>query len=98
MIFLTDSNEGPLIAVCAQPNASKTRVIGIYGKALKIAVQAPPVDGAANEEIAEFLAELLDIPGRQVTLRRGATSRKKAFLLSGLTLESIRTRLEGKIP
>lgn len=98
MIFLTDSKEGPLIAVCAQPKASKTRVIGIYGKALKIAVQAPPVDGAANEEIVEFLADLLGVPNRQVVLRRGATSRQKTFLLSGLSLESIRKKLEGKLP
>jgi uncharacterized protein (TIGR00251 family) len=97
VIFLTESKEGPLIAIWAQPNASKTRVIGIHGKALKIAVQAPPVEGAANEEISSFLSQLLSIPERQINLRRGSTSRQKTFLLSGLKLEDIRTRLEGKI-
>ena len=95
MSFLRDTKAGLEISVWAQPKASKTRVVGIHGEALKIAVQAPPVDGAANEEIAGFLAELLGVAARQVQLHKGATSRQKIFLVAGMPLALAREKLAG---
>lgn len=93
MIFLNESKEGLLLSVHAQPGASRTKIAGEHGGNLKIAVQAPPVDGAANEAITEFLAEILGIARRDVLIKTGATGRKKTFLLLGLTLEEAKTRL-----
>jgi hypothetical protein len=51
---------------------------------LKIAVQAPPVEGRANEALIAFLAETFGIPKRSVELVSGESSRSKVFLLRGV--------------
>jgi uncharacterized protein (TIGR00251 family) len=79
---------GVTLAVRAQPGAKKTTIIGLYGEGeaaqLKIAVQAPPVDGRANEALVAFLAETFGIPKRSVELVGGELSRSKVFLLNGV--------------
>lgn len=54
---------------------------------------APPVDGAANEELERFLAERLSVPRSRVALRRGMTSRTKQVEIVGLTPEEVAQRL-----
>ena len=98
MIFLLDHKEGALLRVHAQPRASRNALVGVHGDALKIAVQAPPVDSAANEAIRDYLAELFRLPKSRVTLRSGDTSRKKTFQLAGLSLADAQKALEGKLP
>jgi uncharacterized protein (TIGR00251 family) len=98
MIFLQEHKDGCLLRVHAQPRASRTALVGLHGDALKIAVQAPPVDSAANEALRDFLAELLGLPRARVSLRAGETSRKKTFQLQGLSLSDAKRALEGKLP
>lgn len=80
---------GVTVAVRAQPGAKKTAIAGIYGEGtnaqLKIAVQAPPVEGRANEALIEFLAETFGLPKSAVTLVAGGLSRSKVFLLRGIS-------------
>ena len=47
------------LLVWVQPRASRTEVAGMRGDAVKIRLAAPPVDGAANEELIRFVAEML---------------------------------------
>ncbi len=65
------------LAVRAQPGAKVSQVVGMHGDRLKIAVQAPPVDGKANAALCAFVAQWLDVPKRAVTLGAGETSRDK---------------------
>ncbi len=97
MNFLLDGKDGALLRVHAQPRASRNALVGIHGDALKIAVQAPPVDSAANEALREFLAELFGLPSSRVSLRTGEASRKKTFQLAGVSLAQARAVLEGKL-
>ena len=76
---------GVLIRVHVQPRAARSEVVGHHGDALKIRLKAPPVDGAANEELLRFLSEQLGKPGSAVTLIRGATSRAKTVAVHGMT-------------
>ena len=89
---------GVTVSVRAQPGAKKTAIVGIYGEGesaqLKIAVQAPPIEGRANEALIAFLAETCSIPRSSVELRSGELSRSKVFLLRGVTLEKARAALE----
>ena len=94
MIFLKACSDGVLLSVHAQPGASRTKIVGEYGESLKIAVHAPPVDGAANEAITDFLAEVLGLSRKNIGLKSGTTGRKKTFLLLGLTLEEAWNRLK----
>ena len=61
----------------AQPGASKTRLVGLHGERLKVALQAPPVDGKANDELIRWLAEALHLPRAKLVLAAGQASRDK---------------------
>ena len=60
-----------------QPGAKKTEPAGLHGGALKLRLQARPVEGAANLALLEFFAEAFAVPRRQVELIAGAQSRQK---------------------
>ena len=91
MNMLREVASGVTLAVRAQPGAKKTSITGVYGEGdasrLKIAVQAPPVEGRANEALIAFLAETFGIPKRSVELVSGESSRSKVFLLRGVSIE-----------
>jgi len=81
------------LAIKAIPGAPKNQVCGWLGEALKVKIQAPPIEGRANEALIEFLAEVLEVPRRTVTLVRGDTSRHKTVRIDGLDLAEARRRL-----
>lgn len=80
---------GVTLAVRAHPGAKRTAIDGVYGEGaaaqLKIAVQAPPVEGKANLALIAFLAEFCGIGRNRVGLVAGELNRSKIFLLHGLT-------------
>ena len=84
---------GVTFEVRAKPSAKKNAIVGVREGALEVRVAAPPVDGAANNELIEFLAETLGVPRRGVRLVHGASSRMKRVEVDGLTVEEIRARL-----
>lgn len=92
---------GVTLAVRAQPGAKKTAIAGIYGEGasaqLKIAVQAPPVEGRANTALILFLAELFGISKSSVELISGELSRGKVFLLRGMAEQRARETLQAKV-
>lgn len=80
------------------PRAHTTALAGRHGDALKIRLAAPPVDGAANDELIRFLAERLAVPRTAVTIAAGHASRRKTVKVAGLeTAEALRT-LEEEAP
>ena len=70
--------------VHVQPRAKKTEIAGRHGDAIRIRLAAPPVDGAANEELVRFLAETLGVPRAAVTITAGLTSRRKRIAVDGV--------------
>ncbi len=72
-----------------QPRASKTEVVGRHGDAIKVRVKAPPVDGAANEELIRFLAKRFKVPRKAVELVSGSSSRHKQIAIEGVTATEI---------
>lgn len=77
------------------PNARRSEVVGTHGDAIKVKVQAPPVDGKANEALREFLAEQLQIPARSVEIIGGEKSRDKTVAIADLDVSAARERLLG---
>jgi uncharacterized protein (TIGR00251 family) len=69
--------DGVRIAVQITPNAKKTEVIGVLGDALKLKLQAQPIEGRANEALIKFLAGALAVPKSAVTITHGLTSKRK---------------------
>src|SRR5215831_520386 len=86
--MMRETADGVTLAVRAQPGAKKTAITGIYGEGetaqLKIAVQAPPIEGRANEALIAWLAKFFSLPRANVVLMSGETSRSKVFLLRGV--------------
>ena len=76
-----------LLRVRAVPNAKKTQFAGTLGDAVKIKVQAVPEGGRANAELGAFLAEVLSLPKRSVSVVSGETSRDKILRVGGCSRE-----------
>ncbi|MBQ6351981.1 MAG: DUF167 domain-containing protein [Lentisphaeria bacterium] len=82
------------ITLHLQPGAKRSQVCGMYGDAVKLAIQAPPVDGKANAALRTFIANRLKIPTTSVTLVSGATGRDKRIRVAGVTPDQALTALE----
>ena len=78
------------VSVHVQPRASRSEIIGVHGAALKVRLQAPPVDGAANEALVRLLADSLGVSYRSVRVVAGATSRAKTVEVDGTTEDAVR--------
>ena len=91
--IVQDTTDGAILTVHLQPKASTTECVGIHGDAIKIRVAAPPVDGAANDELIRFLARRLSIPSTSVQILSGASGRHKRVLVKGAAAKSVMTRL-----
>lgn len=72
-----------------QPRSSRSGVDGLHGDALRVRVNAPPVDGAANEAVVEVLAKALGVPRRAVTIVAGHGSRSKVVEVTGVDAASV---------
>lgn len=72
-----DGGQRLILTLHIQPGAKRTEAVGLHGDALKVRLAAPPVEGAANTALLEFLAATFGVPLRQVTLKHGIKSRRK---------------------
>jgi uncharacterized protein (TIGR00251 family) len=93
----TEVQGGVRFTVHVQPKARRTEIVGAHGTALKIRVQAPPVEGAANAAVVTFIADVLGVPRRNVEIVSGAGSRLKTVEVRGLSRLTVAQRLtDGK--
>ena len=82
-----------LIRFYVQPSARCPGLAGEFGGALKLKVAAPPVEGAANDAVQQWIVQKLGIKAALVCLISGHTSRSKVFEVIGMTLSEIRQKL-----
>jgi hypothetical protein len=75
------------------PRAPRTRVDGTRGGAILIRLAAPPVDGAANDELIAFLSDALGLPRSNISIVAGEKSRDKRVQVVGLDAAVARARL-----
>jgi uncharacterized protein (TIGR00251 family) len=79
------------------PRASKNEIQGVHGDALKVRLQAPPVEGKANQALIRFLSDALNIPRSQLSIASGETGRNKAVLVTGVTKTELINLLKRKM-
>ncbi len=94
---LEEVSEGTRIRLRIQPKARGNALVGLYGSSLKIRIQAPPVDGQANQALLTFLAELLGVKKSEVLLQSGTSSRDKAVLIRGIPAAEVARRLSKPV-
>jgi uncharacterized protein len=75
------------------PRAGNTALAGERDGRLLVRLSAPPVEGAANDALVEFLAKTLGVPRRSVRLVAGTRSRQKRVAVEGLSGEAAAERL-----
>ena len=97
-LIVQDTKDGAILTVHIQPKASTTECVGVHGDAIKIRVAAPPVDGAANDELIRFLARQLSIPSTSLRIHSGAGGRHKRVLVKGITAKLVMARLKLSPP
>jgi len=79
-----------MVLVRVIPRASKTEIVGQRDGALVVRVAAPPVEGAANEALVEFLAKALGVPKRAVRIVAGERGRVKRVAVEGVSDDDVR--------
>jgi len=77
------------VDIWVQPGASRQRVVGLHGDAVKVAVAAPPEKGAANRALEKLLAEEFGLATSAVTVVAGGASRRKRVSLQGISPDRV---------
>jgi len=86
---LVEDRDGVTLRVYVRPRARKNTIVGIHGDALKVTITSPPVDGAANYGLREYLATTLGIPPSRVEILSGGTSRHKIVRIRGVSSDRV---------
>lgn len=89
-----EEKDGHLILnIRVVPRASKDAIQGLLGDALKVRIQAPPVEGKANAYLVKFLSKKWNIPRRDIEILSGETGRNKRLRIVNPTAELRKTLL-----
>jgi uncharacterized protein (TIGR00251 family) len=75
------------ILIYAQPGAKSMEAVGIHDGRLKIRLNAPPIDGRANDALQKFLAKQFHVLTKNVRLISGEKHRRKTFLILNSTVD-----------
>ena len=90
---LRDTPQGVTLRVRVQPRSSRNALGGEREGALVVRLTAPPVEGRANQALARFLADALDVAPSAVQLLRGDSGRDKLVSIAGIDAATARARL-----
>lgn len=82
------TSDGIRLAVRLMPRASRDGIDGVRADAdgrpvLRIRLTAPPVEGAANQALIDFLAEILSVRKKDIVIRSGEAGRLKILEITG---------------
>lgn len=83
MIDFLEKDNALVFSVRVIPRSSKSEIVGEYDGALKVKLNSPPVDGAANAELVKLLAKEFDVSKSQVEILSGNTSNLKQIKILG---------------
>jgi uncharacterized protein (TIGR00251 family) len=81
------------ISIKVVPGASRDRIVGRYGDALKVQVSAPPEGGKANKAVLALLADALGVRPNQLRLVRGHANSRKVVEVDGVGQALVAARL-----
>jgi uncharacterized protein (TIGR00251 family) len=77
------------ITVKVKPRASRTRVLRVDGLSIEASLAAPPVDGAANQELLRLLSDVLAVSKSSLRIVLGEAGRSKVVEATGLDVSDV---------
>ena len=94
MLQISTEQDAVLLPVKVVPGASRTAFVGEWDGRAKLTIAAPPEKGRANKEIVVYLAKLLGLRRRDVSVVRGLTTPLKTIRIEGVTVGAVRAALQ----
>ncbi len=95
--IISETKDGIRLSLKISPGASKTKIIGLYGDTLKVAVNAPPEKGKANQALIGFIGKVLNVPKSQIKIITGQTSKIKVAEISGIDLSDSISKIKKSL-
>ena len=89
MIDCSEKNGSLIFRVRVVPRASRSEIVGEHDGALRVRIAAPPVEGAANDELVRLLANKLEVSRRDIEITAGQSSKLKTVRVAGLQAEAL---------
>ena len=90
-LHIREVDDAVTFEVRVVPRASRDRIVGARDGALRVALTAPPVDGAANEALRKLLAKALGVSKSAVEIVRGDRARVKLLRVRGVDAARVRS-------
>lgn len=78
------------IWVQVHPNARRNEVQGEKDGVWHLKIAAPPVKGRANQELINFLSDVLQVSKSNLAIEKGLSSRRKLIDIRGLAQEQVK--------
>jgi uncharacterized protein (TIGR00251 family) len=91
-MWVSRKGNSSVLSIRVQPNSSREGIGEIRNDALIIRLNAPAVEGRANDALIRFMSKKLDIPKSRITIVRGEKNRTKSVVVEGLSPEGIAER------
>jgi uncharacterized protein len=80
--------------VRVKPKSSRSGIVGCESGVWQIALNSPPEDGKANQELIRLLAKALGVAPSTLEIRQGQKNRNKTVSVLPLGEDAVRLRLE----
>jgi uncharacterized protein len=87
---VSEKDGAATLDIVVQPRCPREGVGPVVGDRLKVSVNAPPVEGKANQAVQRVLAEAFGTPRSAVTILRGETGKRKTVRIAGVTATAAR--------
>ncbi len=94
---MIETTDGVEFTIRVVPRASKTEIVCEMDGVLKVRISAPPVDGAANDELVRFLSRWLKVPRSAVEIVSGNAARTKRIRIRGVSGDAVKNKIVAEL-
>jgi uncharacterized protein (TIGR00251 family) len=95
MINYTDKDGKLIFKVRVVPRASRSELVGEHDGALRVRIAAPPVDGAANDELVRLLARAFGVPRSAIDITGGHAAKLKTVCVAGGLAAVLKSKVQS---
>ena len=92
--YLKVTERGIVLSVRIVPGSKRSKIVGLYGDALKIQIASPAVDGKANQSLIDFISKEFGVAKGSIEILKGHQNRSKLLLISGGCQEELEAALD----